>query len=217
MRRLALAFLAFAVLALGLPGVTADGPVGPRAAVAADAPADGSASTKQDGPVAGLKQGIISAITAIIVFGIVVFILSTQVWPKITAGLDDRANKIRGEIEAAEAARAQAKAALEEYQKSLSEARAESQKMLDETKAQQSALAADLRAKADRELTDMRERAMRDIESAKKAALNEIYAQSVTLATAIASKILAREVTAADQDRLVEESLGELKAAAGNN
>lgn len=216
MRRLALALFAFAVLAFGLPGLNATGPIGPATAVAADAAEGDSAYAKQDGPVPTIPQGIVSAITAVVVFGIVLFILGTQVWPKITAGLDDRANKIRSEIEAAEAARAQAKAALEEYEKSLSEARAESQKMLDETKAQQAALAADLRAKADRELNTMRERAMRDIDTAKKAALSEIYAESVNLATAIAGKILQREVTVDDQNRLVEESLDELKAAANN-
>ncbi|MEM7755288.1 MAG: F0F1 ATP synthase subunit B [Planctomycetota bacterium] len=213
MRRLALTLIAFAVLAFGLPGLDAQGPLGPQTAAAADAPAG---TAKQDGPVPTIPQGIISAITAVIVFGIVLFILGTQVWPKITKGLDDRSNKILSEIEAAEASRAQAKAALEEYEKSLAEARSESQKMLDETKAQQASLAADLRAKADRELNDMRERAMRDIDTAKKAALNEIYAESVTLATAIAGKILQREVTVDDQNRLVEESLGELKAAANN-
>ena len=215
MKRFALALLAFAVLAIGVPAAGSFDGVGPATAVAADA--DDKGAAKQDGPVATLPQGIISAITAIIVFGIVLFILSTAVWPKITKGLDDRSNKIRGEIEAAEAARAQAKAALEEYEKSLSEARAEAQRMLDETKAQQATLAADLRAKADRELTTMRERAMRDIDMAKQSALNEIYAESVNLATVIASKILAREVTADDQDRLIEESLGELKSAARNN
>ncbi|MEM1184993.1 MAG: F0F1 ATP synthase subunit B [Planctomycetota bacterium] len=218
MKRLALTLLAFAVLALGLPSVGNLDPIGPTATAAADAPADGEKGyAKQDGPVASIPQGIWSAGTAIIVFLIVSFILMTQVWPKITAGLDDRANKIRSEIEGAEAARAQAKSALEEYEKSLTEARAESQKMLEETKAKQTALANELRAKADQELNQMRERAMRDIETAKKAALNEMYAESVTLATVIASKILAREVTPSDQDRLVEESLNELKAAASSN
>ena len=53
---------------------------------------------------------------------------------------------------------------------------------------------------------------MQDIEAARKAALNEIYAESVALATTMAGKILQREVTAADRDRLIEESLAELGA-----
>ena len=65
----------------------------------------------------------------------------------------------------------------------------------------------------ERELGEMREKAKRDIEKAKKAALGEIYAESVTLATRMAGKILQREVTAGDEKRMLEESLEELSAA----
>lgn len=163
----------------------------------------------------GKEGGVASAITALICFGIVVFVLYRFVWPKITSGLDERAGKIREEIASAEAARKQARDALEEYERNLSQARAEASKMLEETKAKQAELAADLRSKADAELGQMRERAMRDIEAAKKAALNEIYDQSVSLASSMAGKILAREVTAQDQSRLFEESLAELQSSRG--
>ncbi len=166
-------------------------------------------------PLSGAKEGMASAITALICFGIVVFILYVKVWPMITKGLDERAEKIREEIASAEAARQQAKDALEEYERNLSQARAEANRMLEETKAKQAELAADLRAKADVELGQMRERAMRDIEGAKKAALNEIYDQSVALASSMAGKILAREVTPQDQSRLFEESLAELQSSRG--
>ena len=60
----------------------------------------------------------------------------------------------------------------------------------------------------------MREKARRDIESAKRAALTEIYAETATLATAIAGKVLQREVSSQDQHRLVEQSLNEMKSMA---
>ncbi len=167
-------------------------------------------------PIAGYKEALASAITALVVFGVVVLILATKVWPMITAGLDERNAKIREEIAAAEAARAQAKAALEEYEQSLSQARVEAQKMLDETRAEQARLAAELKAKADRELGELREKAMRDIDGAKKAALAEIYTESVNLATRMAGKILHREVTVEDQKRMLEESLSEMTGARSN-
>ncbi|MCL4221785.1 MAG: F0F1 ATP synthase subunit B [Phycisphaerales bacterium] len=166
-------------------------------------------------PIAGVKEGLAQAITTLIAFAIVFFVLYAKVWPKISKGLDERATKIREEIAAAEAARKQAKDALDEYERSLAQARAEAQKMLDETKSQQAELAAQLRSKADAELNQLRERAKRDIESAKRAALNEIYNESVTLATTMASKILQREINPGDQAKLVEESLAEL--ASKNN
>jgi len=202
---LILAAAAFVLLAAVPTDFLGDVAVG----VAAAAPAEEGAAASP-GPIPSVTQGLAPAITALIVFGIVLFILGTQVWPTIQGGLEQRADKIREEIAAAEAARAQAKSALEEYERSLSQARAESQKMLDETKAKQAELAAELRSKADRELTQMRDKAMRDIEAARRGALNEIYEESVAIATMMASKILQREVTADDRERLIEESLAEL-------
>lgn len=162
--------------------------------------------------IPGAKGGLAPAITTIVAFLIVFLFLATRVWPKITKGLDERAAKIREEIAAAEAARKQAKMALDDYEQSLSEARAEAQRMLEDTKAKQTELAAELRAKADVELNQMRDRAKRDIEAAKRAAINEIYAQSVAIATTMAGKILQREISPADQQRLLEDSLAEMQA-----
>lgn len=162
------------------------------------------------GPIPTIKQAIAPAIATILVFLIVLFVLSTQVWPKIAKGLADREEKIRAEIKNAEDARKQAKDALEQYQQNLAEARAEANKMIEQARQQQAALSAELKAKADVELTGMREKAMRDIDSAKRAALAEIYAESSALATTMAGKILRREIGHGDNQRLVDESLAEL-------
>ena len=149
--------------------------------------------------------------TAIILFVIVLGLLSTMVWPKIVSGLDERNEKIKGEIAAAEDARKQAKEALNEYEKNLAEARAQAQQMLEETKATQNELAAQLKTRAETELNEMREKAKADIDAAKKQALNELYSESVNLATVMAGKILKREVSINDEQRLMDESLAELK------
>lgn len=168
------------------------------------------------GPKAGVlpttAQGIVPMVVALLVFGGVFAILATAVWPKIVKALKDREEKIRTEIESAESARQQAKDALQQYQRSLSEARAEAQKMLEQARAQQATLASELKAKADADLTLMRDKARRDIEAAKRAAIAEIYADASTFATTMASKILKREVTHSDQQALVEESLAALRA-----
>src|SRR5690606_1767563 len=141
---------------------------------------------------------------------VVAAILGRFVWPKIDAGLNDRAAKIRDEIAAAELAQEQARDALEQYERNLAEARAEAQKMIEEARTRQTQIAAELKAKADVELGAMRERAMKDIDAARRAAINEIYAEAADLATRAAGKILQREISPQDQRRLVEESLSEL-------
>jgi len=162
-------------------------------------------------PLASPKEGFATGVTAIILFVIVLGLLSTMVWPKIVSGLDERNDKIKGEIAAAEDARKQAKEALNEYEKNLAEARAQAQQMLEETKATQNELAAQLKSRAETELNDMREKAKADIDAAKKQALNELYSESVNLATVMAGKILKREVSINDEQRLMDESLAELK------
>lgn len=184
---------------------------------AADTHGDPAHAAHDDHEVVGAiptkEQGIATGITALLVFILVLAVLGAKVWPAISKGLDEREKKIKGEIEAAEAARKQAKDALASYEKSLSEARAEAQQMLDAAKADQQKLTAELKAKADAELSAMKERAKREIESAKRAAVAEIYAESANLATNIAGKILGREVNAQDQQNLVNEAVAELSGS----
>ena len=172
---------------------------------------------EKPGVLPTFAQGIAPMVVSLVVFGLVFAVLSTTAWPKIVKGLKDREEKIRTEIEAAETAQKQAKNALQEYERNLAQAKAEAQRMLDETKAQQQALAAELKAKADVELNAMREKAKRDIETAKRAAIDEIYGHAAGAATQMASKILRREIGTQDQQRLIQESLGELQTAVARN
>jgi F-type H+-transporting ATPase subunit b len=148
-------------------------------------------------------------VSALVIFGIVFFILAKFVWPKILGGLEDRANKIRSEVFAAEELRKAAAEEKKQFDRALTDARAESARIIEQTKAEQFRLAADLRAKAEVELNAMREEAKANIEAAKRAAINEIYAETAALATSVAGKILKREVNAHDQQRLVEESVNQ--------
>lgn len=168
------------------------------------------------GALPSVDQGLVTGITGLVVFAIVFAVLAVKVWPTITKALDERADKITSEIEAAEMAQQQAKQALEQYERNLAEARAKAQKMLDDAVAQQQAIATEQKAKLETDLAKIREKNMKDLESAKRAAVNEIYAEAASAATLMASKILKREVTGVDQRRLVEESLGELSGMSRN-
>lgn len=144
--------------------------------------------------------------------GIVVFlaafgILAKFAWPSIIKGLDEREQKILGEINAAEEARARADAALKEYESSLAEARAEANKMIEQTKAEQSRLAAELRAESEQQASHLMGEARRNIEAMKKAAVAELYQEAARAAGLMAQRILEREVNADDQKRLVDEAV----------
>lgn len=175
------------------------------AAIASDA--------AQKNAIATPHEGVSTAVTALVVFALVFAVLSTKVWPMISSGLNERADKIKGEIEAAEAARTQAKAALEQYEKSLADARVEAQKEIDKARASAQAIGAELKARNEVEIQAMKAKAIAEIEAAKRQALSEIYGEAATLSTTVAGKILGREINAGDQRRLVDDALLELKGA----
>jgi F-type H+-transporting ATPase subunit b len=153
---------------------------------------------------------LIPAITAIVVFVIFFGVLRIVVWPKITSGLDERERKIRDDLKSAEEAREQAKREQEEHQKALEEAREEATDVIAKAKADAKQVADELRARNETELSEMKDRATRDIDAAKRSAINELHAEAATLAAHIAGKILKREISVEDQQRLVDESLSEL-------
>jgi F-type H+-transporting ATPase subunit b len=155
---------------------------------------------------------VLNFIAAIIVFLGAMAISAKLIWPKVTGGLDARDQKIRSEIEAAEKSRANADRALKDYEASLAEARAEAARMIEQTKAEQVRLAADLKARSEAELNQMRDAARKNIEAAKRAAIAELYRESAQIAVKIAEKILEREVSAADNARLIDETLAEVTA-----
>jgi F-type H+-transporting ATPase subunit b len=159
---------------------------------------------------------IVPLITAIVVFGIFFMLLQKMVWPKILRGLEEREDKILTEIQQAEDAREQAKAAQAEYEQSLAQAREEAGETIARAKADAKATADDILARSKAQLEEQQQRARQSIESAKQAAVNELYAQAATLAAAVAAKILEREISAEDQQRLVEESLRELGQVSNN-
>ena len=85
--------------------------------------------------------------------------------------------------------------------------------MIAKARADAKAVAAELRARNEADLAEMKRRATQDLQTAKRAAITELHAEAVTLAADIAAKILKRQITAEDQQRLVDESLEELTTA----
>jgi F-type H+-transporting ATPase subunit b len=157
-----------------------------------------------------LSPDVIGYTVSVVVFLIFSTIAARLVWPKIIGGLDERYAKIRHEIDAAEKARHEAESAQKKFEEKLRQAQEEASRTIEEAKSTARKVADELRAKNDAELADMKSRALADIQAARESAVRELNEHAVTLAATMASKILRREVGAADQSRLVAESLAEL-------
>jgi F-type H+-transporting ATPase subunit b len=153
---------------------------------------------------------VMQSVAALIVFAILFAVLAKFAWGPILKGLQDRENKIREDLEKAEAGAKQAAATLAEYEKRLADAQEEARKLIEKGRADAERLAAQLKEQAGNEVNAQRQRAATDIEAARKQAVADLYNQAATLSTQIAGKILKREIRPEDQQALVQQSLQEL-------
>ena len=127
------------------------------------------------------------------------------------AGLKKREERIRKDIADAEAARGRAEATLREYNQQLATAETRVREMLNKATADAERLATSVRMQAQQESEEIKERTTKDIEAAKNQAIREIHGYAATLATSVAEKIIKRNLNAADQESLVQESLEQLQ------
>jgi F-type H+-transporting ATPase subunit b len=151
-----------------------------------------------------------TAIWTLILFLIVLTVLGKLVWPPIVKGLAAREQKVRGEIEAAEAANRNAKQTLAEYEKKLAEAHAEARRLIEQAKGDAEKVRQRLAAETETEIARMRDRATTEIRQAKSQAVQELYSRAAELSITIAEKVLERNITDADTQSLVDRSLREL-------
>lgn len=201
--------IALAVALLGVGDLFAlEGPAAPHAA---DAPhAEGVAHA--DGGKLGFLQ--LSrwdlGLWTLVVFGLMFFILSAVAWKPIINGLDQREKTLVDIRAEAEAARAEAQALKASLQADLAKAAQEVRAMLDEARRDADAVKAEGKSAGAAEAKAELERARRDIQIARDEAMSDIYAQSVQLASLIASKAIQREVSAAAHQDLLNDAIQEL-------
>jgi F-type H+-transporting ATPase subunit b len=156
------------------------------------------------------KINPIPFIFTIAVFVVLLVVLRMTAWKPILAGLKEREDSIRKSIEAAAKARADADRTTKELEAKMAEAQRQGALALQQAKADALKLAESIRAQAEAESAALKDRTMRDIEAAKQQALSDINGRAADLGISVARKILQREVTVADQQKIVEESLAEL-------
>src|SRR4051812_8954347 len=159
----------------------------------------------------GAKERLITAVVTLIVFGVLVAVLSKTAWGPIAKGLQDREDKIRRDIEEAEAARARSEATLKEYQAQLAAAEAKVRELLSKATADAEQIAANMRTRAQQESQEIKENATREIDSARRDAVRQVHEHAAVLATNVAEKILRRNLNPDDQRDLVKTSLEQLE------
>lgn len=125
----------------------------------------------------------------LIIFGALYYIMAVYALPRVESVLEDRRRRIEGDLEAAQAMKAQADAAITEYREAAMKARAQSQAAIAaalataeaETQARADALAAKLAAQID--AADAR------IAAAREGAMGALREVAVETAGALVTKL----------------------------
>ena len=151
-----------------------------------------------------------TALFTLLNFLAVFFVGKHFLWGPVMKIITDRQKEIDDMYAEADSARTSAKALEEEYQAKLSGAAQTSEKMVRDAVARGQAREEEILRHANQRAEAMLEKASADIQQEKKKALNDAKDEISDLALAIAAKVVDRELTAADHDRLVEQFIDDL-------
>jgi len=145
-------------------------------------------------------------------FLIVVGVLYWKGVPAIKATMSARSEKIQGDIDAAEAQRAETAKVLDDYKAQLADAKNESARIIEEARQTADGLRQQLSAQAQADIAEMRQQAAADIESAKLQAIADLKGEVATLAIGAAEQVVQRNLDQETNVALVEAYINQVGA-----
>jgi F-type H+-transporting ATPase subunit b len=151
-------------------------------------------------------------IVVLIAFIIVVGVITKYVLPPLNRVLTERQEQIRGELEAADKAKADAEEADAERRAVLEQARSQARDIV--SQAQTTADQIVVNATAEGQAIHDRIVASADAEVivARQAAVEEVTARVGEIVLAAAERVIGREITAADHQDLIDEAIAAVRA-----
>jgi F-type H+-transporting ATPase subunit b len=148
------------------------------------------------------------AISFIVLFAV----LRAKAFPAIRASLKAREDRIRGDLEAAEAAKQEAQEVLEEYQRQLADARNEAGRIIEEARRSAEQVRRDLIGKAETEAAELRHRAQADIDATIEQAKADLQRRMADFAISLAERIVERSLDREAQRDLIQRYITEVEA-----
>lgn len=164
-----------------------------------------------EGEQPGLFSGDLGNVfwTLLIFVGLLV-VLGKYAWRPMLDALNRREQFIRQTLETAEKDRAEAERMMAEYRHMMARSKQEAQALIDQGRQDAETVRQRLHQQAQVESEQMIARARQEIQLAKQSALQDLQNVAADLSVNVASKIIQRNLSGADQQRLVEESLKQL-------
>jgi F-type H+-transporting ATPase subunit b len=145
-------------------------------------------------------------------FAALLFLLYKFGYPQVRKMMDDRTERIRSDLQAAETAKGDAEQVLAEYRAQLNDARAEAGRIIEEARQAADRIKRDQEARLQAELAELRARAVADIDSAKAQAVSDLRGEVAQLAIGAAETVVQRSLDEATQTQLIEDYINQVGA-----
>lgn len=161
-----------------------------------------------DNPLVQPDPGLF--IWTIIVFLVLLTLLAKFAWGPLLKALEGRQEAIRKALDDAQQAKAELERLHTESAQIIAKARQEADAIITRSRGDGEALREELRAKARAEADGIVKNAERQIQAETARAVQQIRHEAADLSVAIASKIIQRNLSKEDNQRLIDETLRQL-------
>jgi F-type H+-transporting ATPase subunit b len=156
-------------------------------------------------------------IVGAVAFAIIFFFFWKWVLPRVNTLLEERREKIQGEMERAEASRVAADDELARYKTQLAGAADEANRIIDEARKTADQLRADLQSRAEQESHAIVARAQEEIRAERDRVFQELRTQVGEIAVELAGKVVGESLDTSAHTRLIDEYIDEVTSGNGKN
>ena len=163
-----------------------------------------------ENPLTKVDPGLF--VWTILVFLGLLAALRALAWKPLLAGLKNRQDSIAKSLDDAKQARQELERLNIESQRIMAEARTQAEAIISQTRDDASRFRDELKQKAQAEAAGIVKNAEKQIALETSRALQQIRQEAVELSVTIASKLLQRNVSRADNERLIDETFKQLEA-----
>ena len=155
-------------------------------------------------------------IWTIVTFLILLGLLARFAWRPLLDALEKRQDAIRSSLDDARKAKEELARLQAESARILAEARNEAASIISSTRSDAARFADEMKQKARADAEALVRSAQREIDTQTNRAVETIRREAIDLSVAVATKILRRDITRADNDRLVDDAIRDMQAKAGH-
>ena len=149
-------------------------------------------------------------VVGFVAFAIIFFFMWKWVMPRINTLLEERRQKIQGELERAEQTRREADHILEEYREQLGGAREESNRIIEEARKTAEQLRKDLMGRAEEEAQGVVARAQDEIRAERDRVFQELRSQIGEISVELAARIVGQSLDESAHQRLIDEYIDQV-------